>query len=112
MFAAEIRNGWRSRRTQVYLRTKFAERNPAFSPDGHWMAYTSDESGSYQIYVRAFPDNGSKWQISSEGGVYPRFSPTGHDLFYRAEDSSKIFAVSSTAKERFFRRRETAYVVG
>lgn len=69
-----------------------------FSPDGHWIAYTSDESGSHQIYVRAFPDNESKWQISNEGGVYPKFSLTGHDLFYRNEDSSKIFAVNYTAK--------------
>ena len=80
------------------LRTKFNERWAAFSPDGHWVAYASDESGSYQIYVRSFPDNGSKWQVSNDGGVYPRFSGTGHELFYRNEDSSRIFVVNYAAK--------------
>ena len=91
-------SGLKAGKPESLIRTQFNERNPVFSPDGRWFAYSSDESGRNQIYVRAFPDNGSKWQISNEGGVYPKFSVAGHDLFYRTEDSSKIFAVNYTVK--------------
>jgi Tol biopolymer transport system component len=66
------------------LVTPANENYPAFSPDGHWMAYASDESGSVQVYVRAFPDTGNRWQISSNGGTYPVWSPDGRTLFFRS----------------------------
>ena len=44
--------------------------------------YDSDESGIYQVYVRAFPDKGGKWQISSSGGQYPKWARNGHELFF------------------------------
>lgn len=53
---------------------------PAFSRDGRLLAYSSNASGGYQVYVRAFPDEGGKWQISSAGGVYPVWSRNGHEL--------------------------------
>jgi serine/threonine-protein kinase len=56
--------------------------SPMFSPDGHWVAFVSNESGSQQIYVAPFPGPGGKWQISTDGGVEPRWSITGHELFY------------------------------
>src|SRR5579864_5894598 len=67
-----------------FLQTPADERTPAFSPDGRWMAYVSDESGTYQVYVRAFRDKGGKWQISDSGGMYPMWSRTGHELFFEA----------------------------
>ena len=57
-----------------------------FAPDGKWLAYTSDESGSYEIYVRTFPDTGSKWQVSNNGGTQPRWRRDGKELFYISTD--------------------------
>jgi serine/threonine-protein kinase len=52
------------------------------SPDGKWLAYTAVESGRSQVYVRRFPDNGVKWQVSLNGGSRPAWSPTGDKLFF------------------------------
>ena len=59
---------------------------PAVSPDNRWAAYASSESGVYEVYVRAFPDDGRQWPISTGGGTYPVWSCTGKELFYRTED--------------------------
>ena len=90
--------GLKAGKPEIFLQTQFNERSPFFSPDGHWMAYYSDESGTNQVYVRAFPDNGGKWQISNNGGLYPEFSRDGHELFFRTEDSRTMLAASYTAK--------------
>jgi serine/threonine-protein kinase len=74
--------GLRAGKPEPFLQTQFSERSPSFSPDGRWLAYASDESGSYQVYVRAFPDRGGKWQISNGGGLYPVFSRNGRELFF------------------------------
>jgi hypothetical protein len=78
------------RTPQPFLQTHFAEWGPGFSPDGHWIAYTSDESGRSEVYVRPYPGPGGKWQISTEGGEEPRWSRTG-ELFYR--NATKWMAV-------------------
>ena len=75
-----------------FLQTPSDERHASFSPDGRWMAYDSNESGSYQVYVRAFPDKGGKWQISNNGGQYPTWSRNGHELFFRTEDNQIMVA--------------------
>ena len=49
------------------LQTPFAETDPRFSPDGKWLAYTSDETGEREVYVQSFPTGGGKWQISTAG---------------------------------------------
>jgi Tol biopolymer transport system component len=77
---------------EILLQTKSNERWPSFSPDGHWFLYGSDESGDYQVYVRAFPDKGAEWQVSSAGGMYPEWSPNEHELFYRANDNHLMVA--------------------
>jgi len=64
----------------------------AFSPDGRWLAYADAESGAYEVYVRAFPDKGTRWPISSGGGTMPLWSRNGSELFYRNADS-QIMAV-------------------
>jgi Tol biopolymer transport system component len=74
----------------------FSEGGPAFSPDGHWLAYQSDESGVLEVYVRPFPGPGGKWQVSTGGGLYPMWSRNGKELFYRTEDS-KIMVLTYTA---------------
>jgi len=59
------------------------EANPALSPDGRWLAYESDESGTSEVYVRPFPDVASgRWQVSLSGGSAPRWAHSGRELFY------------------------------
>jgi Tol biopolymer transport system component len=67
------------------------EGGPQFSPDGRWIAYASNESGSFQIYVRPFPGPDRKVQISTEGGSHPLWNRRGHELFYRY--GNKMIAV-------------------
>jgi hypothetical protein len=76
---------------EKFLATPADERHPSYSPDGRWIAYASNETGMFQIYVRAFPDTGGRWPISN-GGVYPVFSNNGRDLFYRTEDGQVMVA--------------------
>jgi Tol biopolymer transport system component len=68
--------------------TPFDEWDPALSPDGRWMAYTSDESGQYEVYVTSFPDGGRKWQLSIDGGGSPKWSQRGDELFYLDPDKA------------------------
>jgi serine/threonine-protein kinase len=59
---------------------------PTISPDGRWVAFSSTDSGTYEVYVRAFPDDGRQWPISAGGGSLPVWSRTGRELFYETED--------------------------
>jgi hypothetical protein len=54
------------------------------SPDGRWLAYQSNESGRYEVYVQPFPEGGRRIQVSTDQGVYPRWSPRGGELFFRS----------------------------
>ena len=69
-------------RPEVFLQTPFDETWAAFSRDGNWVAYQSDESGRYEIYVRPYPGPGGRWQVSTHGGTHPLWSPTRDELFY------------------------------
>jgi serine/threonine-protein kinase len=82
---------------EAFLHEPFDERHPSFSPDGKWIAYSSNEQGAFQVYVRAFPDRGGRWPISNAGGVYPVWSRNGHDLFFRTEDNH-LMVTSYTVK--------------
>jgi serine/threonine protein kinase len=75
------------------LRTEFQEGYARLSPDGRWMAYVSDESGKYEVYVRAFPSGEGKRQISTQGGLEPAWSGNGRELFYLAPDRSLMSVV-------------------
>jgi len=82
---------------ELFLRTPFNERDGVFSPDGRWIAYTSDESGTRELYVRPFPGPGGKWQISTGGAKYPRWLPNGHTLFYASLGDVGIMAADYTS---------------
>ena len=75
-----------------FLQTEFNEQQAQFSPDGKWIAYTSDESGASEVYVQTFPASGGKWRVSTGGGVQPRWRRDGRELFYIAADQ-KLMAV-------------------
>jgi serine/threonine protein kinase/Tol biopolymer transport system component len=79
-----------------FLQTDFAEQQGRFSADGKWVAYTSNESGTAQVYVRSFPDSGGKWQISTNGGAQPQWRHDGRELFYTSADR-KLMAVDVKA---------------
>jgi dipeptidyl aminopeptidase/acylaminoacyl peptidase len=84
---------------QPFLRTPSVETAPRFSPDGHFIAYASDESGRVEIYVRPYPGPGGKSQISTGGGSEPVWNPKGGELFYRAEN--KMMVVDVTTQPTF-----------
>jgi serine/threonine protein kinase len=69
-----------------FLNTQFNEAQGQFSPDGRWIAYRSDESGRGEVYVAPFPGSGGKWQISTGGGIYPRWRRDGTEILYFAPD--------------------------
>jgi serine/threonine protein kinase/Tol biopolymer transport system component len=80
------------------LRSSVELRNPELSPDGHWLAYESNESGRVEVYVRPFPNvEGGRWQVSTGGGAKPAWSRNGHELFYLAGNAMMVVAVQTVA---------------
>lgn len=73
-----------------------------FSPDGKWLAYTSSESGKFQVYVTPFPGPGGKWQVSTEGGWFPQWRRDGRELFYVSSIDDKIMAAEVKANGSSF----------
>lgn len=67
-----------------FLNSKGSETNGQFSPDGKWVAYASDESGNWEVYVTSFPGAAGKWQVSRGGGTEPRWRGDGKEIFYIA----------------------------
>jgi serine/threonine-protein kinase len=90
------------RKPQVFLRGPFSERGLWLSPDGHWGAYVSDETGQFEVYVQPFPGTGGKRQISTDGGTEIVWSPKGNELFYRSgSQREKVMAVDIQTKPTF-----------
>jgi eukaryotic-like serine/threonine-protein kinase len=83
------------RKPFAYLRTPAMENGGAFSPDGSWIAYNSDESGRYEVYIESFPTHGGKRQISPAGGGGPRWRADEKELYYQSLDG-RLMAVSVT----------------
>ena len=86
------------RKPVVVIRTEFSERDGAFSPDGKWIAYTSDEGGRTEIYVQPYPATGAKWQVSKNGGHGPRWRRDGKELFWLEVDGTMMSAGVSAGK--------------
>jgi Tol biopolymer transport system component/tRNA A-37 threonylcarbamoyl transferase component Bud32 len=84
---------------QPFFQSKFNETMPAFSPDGHWLAYVSDESGRPEVYVQPFPGPGGKYNISTDGGTEPVWARNGKELFYRRAD--QLMAVEINTDSTF-----------
>jgi Tol biopolymer transport system component len=78
------------------VRSQFNSNEGAFSPDGKWIAYDSNESGTREVYVQAFSTSGSpgRWQVSKGGGLHPQWRGDGKELFYLAADLSKLISVA------------------
>ena len=91
-------SGLKAGKPERFLTTKYSDQDGSFSPDGRWLAYASNESGRFEVYVRAFAANGSagseRWPISNSGGISPAWSPNGRELLYRA--GNQIMTVGYT----------------
>jgi Tol biopolymer transport system component len=88
------------RETKPLLQAKWTVRNAQFSPDGRWMVYASNETGSMEIYVSSFPSGNGKWQVSIGGGQEPKWRQDGKELFYLSADG-KMMAVAVTMGASF-----------
>jgi len=82
-------------KSQPILQSRFNETTPAFSPDGRWMAFVSDESGQQEVYVQPFPGSGPKYRISTNGGTEPVWGRQGGELFFRNGTQMMVVAVST-----------------
>jgi hypothetical protein len=84
----------------VVAATDALEQRGRFSPDDRWVAYTSDESGRAQVYVQPFPPTGAKWQISTAGGMEPKWRGDGRELYY-LEPGRGVMAVTVDSSRAF-----------
>jgi serine/threonine-protein kinase len=84
-----------------FLMTPFDESDPAFSPNGKWLAYVSDESGRSEVYVQPYPGPGAKWPISTDGGTEPAWSGDGSELYFRHRDQLVAVPVLVTKEGEF-----------
>jgi Tol biopolymer transport system component len=80
-----------------FLQSPFDEGQGQFSPDGRWIAYTSNESGRDEVYIRSFPSGAGKWKISITGGQFPRWRHDGRELFYLSPDHKLMVAALKAA---------------
>ena len=96
-------------KAEPFLRTQFiSERDPVFSPDGRWLAYSSDETGIFEVYVRPFPGPGSKSQISTGGGQLPIWSRAS-ELFFVSNDHRIMVAGYTVKGDTFAAGRPTEW---
>ncbi|MEO7713314.1 MAG: protein kinase [Gemmatimonadaceae bacterium] len=108
---ALIRNGGRGP-VEAIVASRFEEQYPAISADGKWIAYTSDQSGTTEVYARSLAPSGDQVQVSLAGGTEPMWGPSGRELFYRAPASAGVQlwsasmqlspTLSVTARRRLF----------
>jgi predicted Ser/Thr protein kinase len=92
---------WRVGKPSPFVTTRFHEAEPAFSPDGKWVAYQSNETGRFEIYVRAFPGPSGRWQVSTSGGLTPTWLREGRQLLYRTLDQRLLVATYAAETGRF-----------
>jgi serine/threonine-protein kinase len=94
---------------EPFVSTPAQEMSPAFSPDGRWIAYSSNESGTFEVYVRPFPGPGGRWQVSSSGGIHPRWSAKTHELVYQTSTREVMRVEYSATADSFSPGRSRAW---
>ena len=97
---------------RILLDGNYAQLDPQVSPDGRWMAYQSDETGRFEIYVRPYPDvEAGRWQVSANGGTSPRWSADGRELFFYDGTSLTRVGVQSRGSSPSFDKPEALFPV-
>ena len=82
--------------------SEYSEQGPILSPNGQWLAYSSDETGRDEVFVRPFPDvTGGKWQVSTEGGIRPLWAHNGEELFFVNEQTREMMVAEIQAASSF-----------
>jgi hypothetical protein len=89
-----------SGKTTPFLAGKASETNGMISPDGKWVAYASNDSGEWEVYVTTFPGAQGKWQVSPGGGTEPRWRGDGKEIFY-VDPKGMLTAVAVNAGETY-----------
>jgi serine/threonine-protein kinase len=92
----------RAGKSSLFQQTRGVSTFAALSPDGRWLAYADAEAGRYDVYVRDFPENRWKVQVSNAGGTMPVWSRTSNELFYRTQDDHRIMVASYSVNGETF----------
>ena len=82
----------------LLFQTPFHENEPVISPDGRYVAYTSNESGRYEVYVNLFPEGDGRWVVSVNGGMHPKWNGRGDELFYKEGDALMVVKVDTRSE--------------
>ena len=99
--------------TPLVASAEFTEQGPALSPDGRWLAYTSDETGQQEVYVRPFPDvDSDRVRVSTDGGSRPMWAHSGRELFFVNADRGFVVAEVEADSEFRVLQRETLFILG
>jgi eukaryotic-like serine/threonine-protein kinase len=93
--------GWSPGTATVFLSTPASEQEPMFSPDGRWLAYQSNDTGRFEVYVRPYPGPGGTWLISSAGGRTPTWSRARRELVYRTPENQLMAVGYSVSGDSF-----------
>ena len=101
-------SGWKPGTPTPFLNSPETETQPAFSPDGRWIAYAATDSGENEVYVRSFPGPVGQWQVSTGGGSEAQWSRTRKELFYRS--GRDLMVVSFAIEDDSFRVEKTRQV--
>jgi eukaryotic-like serine/threonine-protein kinase len=94
---ALVQNAGRGPLTPI-VSSAFEDQHPALSPDNHWLAFTSDQSGTQQVYVRPYPGEGDQVQVSLTGGNEPLWSPDGRELYYRGVENGEPTLIAAAVR--------------
>ncbi len=94
------------RKPRTFLATASNERNPTISPDGRWVAYESDETGHFEVFITSFPEAGRRWQVSDGGGSHPVWRRDAREIVYRAGDRLMSVAITAAPAPQPGRPRE------
>ena len=109
-----FRPGVDSAVTPLVATPDFAEQDPALSPDGRWLAYTSNETGRNEVYVRPFPNvDSTRVRVSADGGYAPLWAHSGSELFFADRQGGSLIAAEVETDQEFrVLQRETLFALG
>jgi serine/threonine-protein kinase len=105
-------SGWKPGTPTIFFTSPFDEWSAAFSPDGRWLAYQSNESGRNEVCVRPFPGAGEKTQVSTGGGIHPTWSRNGKELFYQQPTDWALMVATYVTEGDSFRFEKPQQLAG